>query len=266
MSALLLVVAAAVFKTFVDTREIRRKERELQLVNEEMERFAYTVTHDLKGPVVTIKTYLNFLLHDISQNAPPERIEKNVSYIRGAADRMGKLLDELMRMSLLGRHDTPAVKMFYNALVAEATDAVAGRIAERGVQLNLMDEELILNGDRSRLLELWQNLVDNAVKYMGEQTAPKIDVGFEGSGREIEFFVRDNGLGIAPEYQTKIFGIFEKLDGDSEGTGMGLAVVKKIVDLYHGKIWVESAGRGTGSIFKFTLPDAVRGHKKSNSF
>ncbi len=116
----------------------------------------------------------------------------------------------------------------------------------------------LLFGDRPRLVEIWQNLVENAVKYMGEQPAPRLTIGLERQGEETVFFVCDNGMGIDPRYHDKIFGIFEKLDPKSEGTGIGLAIVKRIVELYQGKIWVESAGLGQGACFRFTLPGAVK--------
>ena len=116
----------------------------------------------------------------------------------------------------------------------------------------------LLFGDRPRLVEIWQNLVENAVKYMGEQAEPRLTIGLERQGADTVFFVGDNGIGIEPQYQGKIFGIFEKLDSKSEGTGIGLAVVKRIVELYQGTIRVESSGLGQGACFRFTLPGAVK--------
>jgi signal transduction histidine kinase len=113
------------------------------------------------------------------------------------------------------------------------------------------------------LLEIWQNLIENGVKYMGEQTAPRIEIGAERRGWELVFFVRDNGMGIEPRYQEKVFGLFEKLDPKSEGTGLGLALVKRIVDLYRGRIWLESAGAGQGTCVRFTLPEAVEGRSEA---
>jgi signal transduction histidine kinase len=264
MSALLIVVAAAVFGTLMETIQIRRKDAEINNINAELERFTYTVTHDLKSPVVTIKTFLNFMLQDIKAQVPIDQIEKNATYIRNAADRMSRLLDELLRMSLLGHQDKPISSISYKSLIEDVTGTVAGRLVERGVQLQISEDDILLKGDRSRFVELWQNLVENAVKYMGDQQAPRIHIGFDYRGKDIEFFVKDNGVGIAQEHHVGIFGIFTKLDSDSEGTGLGLAVVQKIVGLYNGRIWVESAGPGTGSTFRFTLPDAVRGHRKAS--
>jgi signal transduction histidine kinase len=108
-------------------------------------------------------------------------------------------------------------------------------------------------------VEIWQNLLENAIKFMGEQPAPAVRIGFQQQGGDTVFFVCDNGIGIDPRYHQKIFSIFEKLDVGTEGTGIGLALAKRIVELYQGKIWVESAGAGLGSCFRFTLPGAFNG-------
>jgi signal transduction histidine kinase len=116
---------------------------------------------------------------------------------------------------------------------------------------------VVLEGDRPRLVEIWQNLVENACKFMGDQPRPRVEIGVEQRGAETVFFVRDNGMGIDPHYQEKVFGLFEKLDPMGEGVGMGLALVRRVVELYQGRIWVESGGPGQGANFLFTLPAAV---------
>jgi signal transduction histidine kinase len=115
----------------------------------------------------------------------------------------------------------------------------------------------MVHGDRIRLIEVIQNLVDNAVKYMGDQPEPHIHIGThgrDGTGYPI-FFVKDNGMGIDQGYHQKVFGLFEKLNPQSEGTGIGLALIKRIIEVHGGRIWVESAGLGQGSTFYFTLPE-----------
>jgi len=140
--------------------------------------------------------------------------------------------------------------------VQEVLALVAGRLAQRGVQVTVTPEPVMLHGDRAHFTGLFQNLVDNACKFMGEQTAPRIEIGVAGRNGATVFFVRDNGGGIDPRHQSKVFGLFEKLDPQAEGTGIGLALVKRIVELYAGRIWVESAGLGQGACFYFTLPTA----------
>jgi signal transduction histidine kinase len=107
-------------------------------------------------------------------------------------------------------------------------------------------------GDRVRLLQVMQNLLDNAVKFMGGQTSPSIEIGYRPEGSVV--FVKDNGSGIEPRYHDRIFGLFDKLDADSTGSGVGLALVRRIVELHGGRAWVESEGRERGATFCFTLP------------
>lgn len=236
--------------------EIRAKNAELDEKNAELERFTYTVSHDLKSPLVTIKTFLGFIRQDLDAG-DEQRLTKDLDFMHGAADKMGRLLDELVQMSRVGRAVNPPVAVRFRELVDEALYAVAGRIAERGVELRLAEVDAVLYGDRPRLVEIWQNLMDNAVKYMGTQSAPQIELGMEHIEAEQVFFVRDNGLGVDPRNHQKIFGLFEQLDVQAEGSGLGLALVKRIVELYGGRIWVESAGVGQGSCFRFSLPGAL---------
>jgi signal transduction histidine kinase len=116
-----------------------------------------------------------------------------------------------------------------------------------------------LDAARARLTEIFMNLVDNAAKFMGDEPAPRVEIGVEQVGEELVLHVRDNGIGIDPELQPLLFGLFHKLDSGSEGTGIGLALVKRIVELYGGRIWMESEGRGKGTKFRFTLAKARRG-------
>jgi signal transduction histidine kinase len=239
-----------------EVAEREQAEQTLQEKNTELERFIYTVSHDLKSPLVTVKTFLGYLEQGLAR-ADASRIEKDMAYIRNAADKMGQLLDELLEMSRIGRIAHPPERIAFGAMVQEALSAVAGAVAERGVAVQVGEAPITLHGDRRRLVEIWQNLVENAVKFMGDQASPRIEIGVEARGAETVFFVRDNGIGIDARYREKVFGLFEKLDPRSEGTGLGLALVKRIVELYRGTIWLESEGAGHGVCVRFTLPAAI---------
>jgi signal transduction histidine kinase len=227
-------------------------ERDLEDRNAELIRFTYTVSHDLKSPLVTVKSFLGYLGQDLAKQ-DAANVAKDLGHITKAADKMGKLLDELLDLSRVGRKMNPLVEVPLQELAQEALSLVAGRIAESGAAVEVAKDPVTLFGDRQRLVEVFQNLVDNAVKFMGTQPRPRVDIGVETQGTETVFFVRDNGAGIDPRHKDRLFGLFEKLDPASEGTGMGLALAKRIVEVHGGRIWAESEGLGKGTTFRFTL-------------
>ena len=232
---------------------------ELESKNAELERFTYTVSHDLKSPLVTITGFLGYLEKDVaSGNA--KRLKGDVKRIREAVTRMYRLLSELLELSRIGRLMNPSEIIPFEELVREALELTHGRLKARGVAVRILPMQgaqpslPAVYGDRQRLLEVMQNLIDNAAKFMGDQVDPRVEIGqsSEQDGRPV-FFVKDNGIGIAPEYQERIFGLFNKLDPNAEGTGIGLALVKRIVEIHGGRVWVRS-DVGQGSTFYFTLP------------
>ena len=235
--------------------ETEREElvKKLEAQNAELERFNYTVSHDLKTPLVTIKGFLGYLEQDV-KTGNVERLQKDTQRIANAVDKMNHLLHDLLELSRIGRMVNPPQQIDTEQLVREAVETVRGRLEERGVIVHVHPNLPPLYGDRSRLIEVLQNLIENSTKYMGDQKNPQIEIGQarEDNGKPI-FFVRDNGMGLAPEYHERIFGLFNKLDATSEGTGVGLAIVKRIVEFHGGRIWVESE-LGKGSTFYFTLP------------
>ncbi len=244
-----------------DITERKQALLDVQNKNAEIEQFIYTVSHDLRSPLVTIKTFLGYLVKDIEENNR-EQLDQDLHFIHSAADKMKQLLDELLDMSRIGRTSTPTTEVKFHELVAGALDSVAGQASVGRVDIRVSPANLTLHCDRRRLMQIWQNLIDNAIKYMGDQSVPCIELGVSGSGADSVFYVRDNGIGIEPAYHEKIFGIFEQLDRHSGGVGMGLTMVKRIVELYGGRIWVESPGIGKGSCFRFTLPDALTDKSK----
>jgi len=248
---------------FEDITDRKRREEELKQKNAEMERFTYMISHDLKSPLVTVRTFLGYLDQDLEQGRA-DRVAKDMGFIREATGKMGRLLEDLLEVSRVGRVLNPPVRVSLADLIQESLVAVAGAISTQGVAIQVHAPTLTLFGDRPRLEEIWQNLVENAVKYMGTQPSPRIDLGVEGRGTESVFYVRDNGMGIDPRFQGKVFELFEKLDPASEGTGLGLALVRRIVEVYEGRIWLESEGLGNGTCFRFTLPGALKNRTKES--
>jgi signal transduction histidine kinase len=232
-------------------------EEELRQKNEEMERFVYTISHDLKSPLVTIQAFLRFLEKDL-RNLDHERVRKDMDYISNAATRMNRLLEELLQLSRIGRKVNPYEEVLLQDVVRDALKLAAGRIAEGGIHVELTREPILLYGDRMRLVEVFQNLLDNAAKFARGQASPTIWIGTEEGETGVILYVKDNGMGVDPRHLGKLFGLFEKLDPSSEGTGVGLALVKRIIEVHGGRIWVESDGPGLGTVFRFTLPNTRR--------
>ena len=228
----------------------------LEQKHAELERFLYSTSHDLKSPVVTVRTFIGYLEQDLAA-ADAGKIAKDIKFIRDAADKLWSLLNNVLAVGKIGHVVAPPEPVTFRQLADDALAAVAGQIAKGGVTVRVGDGELALFGDRVRLSEVFQNLLDNACKFMSGQPAPRIEIGFEGRGAATVFFVRDNGIGLDPRHQAKLFGLFEKMDPKTEGTGIGLAISKRIVELNQGRIWAESAGLGQGAGFYFTLPGAV---------
>ncbi len=225
--------------------------RELEAKNAELERFAYTVSHDLKSPLVTIRGFLSFVRKD-ARAGNLDRLELDLDRVQTATDKMGILLDELLQLSRLGRVVNPPEHVPFGELAAEAVALVAGPIAERGVEVTIQEGLPVVWGDRTRLLQVLQNLVENAVKFSGEPPR-RVEVGARRDGDVPVFYVRDNGIGIEASHFDRLFGLFDKLDPKTAGAGVGLALVRRIVELHGGRVWVESDGPGRGATFCFTL-------------
>ena len=253
----LLIVIVVLFLTRqrLLVREIEAKNSELKDQNAELERFNFTVSHDLKAPLVTIKGFLDLLQRDIiAENS--EAMARDIEQISSAAEQMTQLLNELLELSRIGRQMNAPEKCKLNQLVQEALERVTMQIDENSVVVKVAPAMPAVFGDPGRLLEVFQNLDDNAIKFMGDQQAPAIEIGAQLEQDNVHCFVRDNGIGIAPDYHERIFDLFDRLNTKVDGTGIGLALVKRIIEVHHGRIWVESEGEGMGSTFHFTLPAA----------
>jgi PAS domain S-box-containing protein len=226
--------------------------RELEAKNAELERYTYTVSHDLKSPLVTIRGFLGYLEKDaLAGNT--SKIKDDVRRIEDATKKMQALLNDLLELSRIGRLTNQPTDTLFMDIAKEAVELVRGQFEAKNVIIELQDTPAIVNGDRTRLTEVIQNLVDNAIKFMGDQPKPQVTIGAISKTSETIFFVRDNGIGIERRFHERIFELFSKLNTDSEGTGIGLALVKRIVEVHKGRIWLESEP-DKGTTFYFTLP------------
>jgi signal transduction histidine kinase len=234
---------------------LRAERADLAAKNAELERFAYTVSHDLKTPLVTIRGFAGLAGSDLAAGKT-DRVRQDLGRIVAAADRMHRLLDEILELSRVGRVVSPADDVPVGEVARDAVELVRGQLAPRGIEVAIAPGLPVVRADRRRLLEVLQNLVENAAKFADGQAEPRVEIGMRGSGGERVFFVRDNGRGIEPRFLERVWNLFEKLDPAAEGTGVGLALVRRIVEAHGGRAWAESDGPGRGATFCFTLPPA----------
>jgi signal transduction histidine kinase len=234
---------------------LRAERADLAAKNAELERFTYTVSHDLKSPLVTIRGFAGLAGTDLV-SGDLARVRQDLGRIVAAADKMHRLLDDLLELSRVGRVVHPPEDVPLGDLAREAVELVKGQLGESRVVVDVAPDLPVVRADRRRLLEALQNLVENAAKFTAGEGEPRITIGARQDGEEQVFFVRDNGRGIEPRFLEKVFDLFEKLDPAVEGTGVGLALVRRIVEAHGGRTWAESEGPGQGATFCFTLPRA----------
>lgn len=236
--------------------EINRRQvvqEALEAKNTELERFTYTVSHDLKSPLITINGFLGMVREDVIAN-DMQALENDIQTIEDATNKMRNLLDDLLEISRIGQTSNQPERVEANDLVNEVLSLFEKSIKNNKITVKVTTVLPALNVDKTRVFEVFQNLVENAIKYMGNGNEKKIEIGTTELDNNTTFYIRDTGLGIKPEFCERVFELFERLSEEIEGTGIGLAITKRVVESHHGKIWVESEGEGKGSTFYFTLP------------
>lgn len=228
---------------------------ELTTKNAELELFVYTVSHDLKTPIVTIEGFIGALWEDFSDRISETGVQY-LRYMSDAARKMELLINDLLNLSRIGRLEEKKTEFSMEILVQDAIDTLLPQIRELGISVNIQKDLPAIYAVRKRMGQAAYNLLSNAIKYIGSKNPdPRIDIGCTQQGSEQVFWIRDNGIGIDPRYFEKIFQIFERLPSAKsigEGTGVGLAIVKRIIEHHGGRIWLESEP-GDGTTFYFTI-------------
>lgn len=228
--------------------------KELEQKNAELARFTYTVSHELRSPLITIQGFAGLIQEEAVRGGDPAELKNHVRRIVVAVDTLDALLSDLLKLSRAGRSINTPEPVGFGIIVREAVNLFSRSLAEHRVNVETDPDFPAVKVDHARIKEVLVNLIENAIKYRGDRPDPVIRIGIDKEGEAPVFFVQDNGIGIEPRYLERIFNLFEKLDGTTEGTGVGLAIVKRIIEAHGGKIWAESEGPGKGTTFRFTLP------------
>jgi light-regulated signal transduction histidine kinase (bacteriophytochrome) len=232
---------------------LRVAQAELQRSNAELEQFAYVASHDLQEPLRKVASFCQ-LLQQRYGGQLDERADQYIGFAVDGARRMQDLINDLLAFSRVGRVGRPHAPVDCNALLERARADLATAIEESGAEVESGPLPTV-EGDASLLRLVFQNLLGNAIKFRGE-AAPRVRVDAERDDGQWRFSVGDNGIGIDPEYAERIFVIFQRLHPRStyEGTGIGLAMCRKIVEYHGGRMWLDTSDGDSGSRFCFTLP------------
>lgn len=252
--------AGSVIGTVGISKDItKRKEMETKLkeTNQELNNFVYTVSHDLKAPLRAIDGFSGFLLEDHADKINDDG-RLYLKRIRGGAQHMQSLINDLLELSKIGRISNPFEEVSISELLEQIKEEFQFQIKEKNAKIEINGNMPVIYCDKIRIYQVFSNLITNAIKFTKKGVTPEIKIGCEDRDSYWEFYVKDNGIGIAKEYHKRIFEIFQRLHKpeEFEGTGIGLTIVKRIIELHKGGIWLESE-EGKGSSFFFIIPKKV---------
>jgi two-component system CheB/CheR fusion protein len=237
-----------------EVAEHKRAEEERERQNRELDAFTYSVSHDLKEPLRAIEAFSQFVLEDCADRLD-EQGREYLLKLASAAVRMKKLIEDLLTLSRASRESRRRTQVDVGRLVRDVVERMSSTVEGRGATVEVEDGLPDVLADPPRVEEVFANLLGNALKF-NESKRPSVKIGVRAiEGGMATFYVQDNGIGIDPRYHERIFGIFQRLHRreEYEGTGAGLAIVKRLVEIFGGRTWVESE-RGAGATFLFTLP------------
>ena len=231
--------------------ELKRMNEQLERKNEEMSQFVYTVSHDLKSPLVTCRGFVGLMREDLAEGRV-EDLQDSINRLESATNRMSDLIEGLLHLSRLGAVRNESESVDLNILIRSISTDLEERFEQAGAQLVVADELPTVVADPVRLGEVIDNLLTNAVKYGCPNTGMQVEIQAETISDGFRLSVRDHGPGIAPEYHEQVFSLFERLQTTGEGTGVGLAIVRRIAELHGGRAWVELPADG-GAMFVATF-------------
>lgn len=248
-----------VLSVIIDITERLKTQNDLETLNtalrkksSEMEQFVYTVSHDLRSPLVTSMSFIGFLKEDI-EGRDWDKTHESVLEIEKSIKRMSLLIDDLLQLSRIGHIEIKSCLTDVKTQIMKAIDNAATLIGDRTLDFEIQGDFIPVYVDESKFLQVIDNLVSNAIKYAWKAKDFKITFSCEQFENEICFQIQDNGPGISEEYHKKIFGLFQRLDQSKEGTGVGLTIVSKVMQLHGGRAEIKSR-MGEGAAFRLYLP------------
>lgn len=234
--------------------KVRIRTRQLQKMNEELESFAYSVSHDLRAPLRGINGFVNILQEDYAAQLDDEA-KRITRIIKENSVRMGSLIDDLLTFSRQGRHELEKVRFDTREMILQIISSMEQKTESNRVNYEMLELHSSY-GDTTSLRQVWVNLIGNAIKYSRGNPQPAIKIGSYKENGETVYFVKDNGVGFDMKYANKLFKVFQRLHSSDEfeGTGVGLAIVEKIINKHGGRVWA-AGEENAGASFFFTLPE-----------
>ncbi|MDY7022354.1 MAG: ATP-binding protein, partial [Cyanobacteriota bacterium] len=235
-------------------QRVRERTRNLKNINEELETFAFSVSHDLRSPIRQIDGFVNLLKQELTSITTDETILHYLDTINQLTERSGNMIDDLLLYSRTGRAEMQYIQVNMKQLVESVKLQVESQWKRQNIIWKIEPLPSI-QGDRNLLQQVWQNLLENAVKYTRKKEQAEIEIGSQSTDQEVTFFVKDNGIGFDMNSQNKLFGIFQRLENaeDFEGTGIGLANTRRVIHRHQGQVWAEGKPN-QGATFYFSLP------------
>lgn len=238
--------------------DLKRKNEDLERMNQELESFSYSVSHDLRSPLRSINGYAAILKEDFEEHLE-EDAQRLLSKISRSALKMSNLIDSLLSLSRLGRKQAVSKSVNMNSLVQKVVKEFEKTENRENIVI-VLKELPDTKGDPELIRQVYVNLISNAIKYSSKKDKPKIEIGALKKDETLVYYIKDNGAGFNMEYKDKLFGVFQRLHGtqEFEGIGIGLAIVKRIVNRHGGKIWAKGEVE-EGATFYFTLKNETYG-------
>ena len=235
--------------------QLDEKKADLERSNDELDQFVYTVSHDLKSPIVTSMGFIG-MMKDLAEQGKHEAVLRKLPTLEKANRRMNELISDLLELSRVERVKGNVSKVNMTQIAHEVIKLHQAEVKKQSITAEVIGELPQLEINESRALQLLDNLFSNAVKYCQNESGPKITIGCQERAGRVLLFVKDNGPGIAKEYHEKVFNLFQRLQSDKQGTGIGLAIVQKIMTSQGGYVRIESGEGVEGCTFWLEFPIA----------